>query len=131
MRIVFSNFCEGAAGLEPFLRGKDAEEGHFYGGGDADLLLLGFDFGEFGFGVEDFAAFAEFSGGDDGLLNEEALLASADGAATDFVAGVADGGIGVEAGLLLARFCGADFGFGLAERGIGFGGHFFYLIEGD
>jgi len=55
------------------------------------------------------------------LLDEEALLAAADGAAANFIAGVADGGIGIETGLLLAGFGGANFGFGLAESGIGFG----------
>ncbi len=65
------------------------------------------------------------------MLDEEALLAAADGAAANFVAGVADGGIGVETGLLLARFGGADFGFGLSQGGIGFGGKGLGFFEGE
>jgi len=65
------------------------------------------------------------------LLDEEALLAAADGATANFIAGVGDGGIGVEAGLLLAGFGGADFGFGLAEGGIGFGGQALGFFESE
>jgi hypothetical protein len=65
------------------------------------------------------------------LLDEEALLAAAYGAATNFVAGVADGGIGVETGLLLAGFGGADFGFGLSQGGIGFGGEALGFFQGE
>jgi hypothetical protein len=122
---------EVAADVEKFLGGEDAEESGFDGSFDADFLLLGFDFGELRFFGENVAAAREFSGGDNGLLDEEALLASADGAAANFIAGVADGGVGIEAGLLLAGFGGADFGFGLAESGIGFGGQALGFFEGE
>jgi len=120
-----------AAGVEKFLCGENTEERGFHGSFDADFLFLGFDFGELRFFGEDVAAAGEFSGSDDGLLDEETLLAAADGAAANFVAGVGDGGIRVEAGLLLARFGGADFGFGLAESGIGFDGEALCFFEGE
>ena len=108
--IILRNFCEVAARVEHFLRRKDADERHLHGGLDADALLVGFDGGELRLLAEDLAAEAKFASGDDGLLDEETLLAAADGASADFIASVADGGIRVEAGLLLACFGGADFG---------------------
>ena len=94
-------------------------------------MFLGFDFGELHFFGEYVAAARELSPGDYGLLDEEALLAAAAGAAPNFVAGVGDGGIGVEAGLLPTGLGGADFGFGLAEGGIGFGGQALGFFEGE
>ena len=102
-----------------------------HGGFDADALFVGFDGGELRLLAEDFAAQAEFAGGDDRLLDEEALFAAADRAAANFVAGVADGGIGIEAGLLLAGFGGADLGFGLAEGGIVLARDGLDLVERD
>src|SRR5258708_6100738 len=128
---VLLDFGEVAADVEKFLGGEDAEEGGFDGGFDADFLLLGFDFGELRFLGEDVAAAGELSGGDDGLLDEEALLAAADRATANFIAGVGDGGIGVEAGLSLGGFGGADFGFGLAEGGIGFAGQALGFFENE
>lgn len=65
------------------------------------------------------------------MFDEEALLAAVNGAAANFVAGIADGGIGIEARLLVARFGGADFGFGLAEGGIGIRGELLSLLESE
>jgi hypothetical protein len=129
--IVLRNFREVAARVEHFLRGEDADERHLDGGFYADALLVGFNGGELCLLAEYFAAETEFASGDDGLLNEEAFFAAADGAAATFIAGVADDGIRVEAGLLLTGFGGADLGFGLAESWIVLARDILDLIEGD
>ena len=94
-------------------------------------MFFGFEFGEARLFVEDGATFAELAGSDDGLFDEEALLAAVDGAAANFVAGVADGGIGIKAGLLRASFGSTNFGFGLAKSGIGISRETLRVIESE
>ena len=129
--IVLRNLGEVAARVEHFLCGEHADECHLHRRFDADALFVGFDGGELRLLAEDFATEAKFAACDDGLLDEEAFLAAADGAAANFVAGVADGGIGIKAGLLLAAFGGADLRFGLAERGIVLTRDGLDLVESD
>ena len=99
-----------AARIEQFLRCEDANVSGLYRAFNAQLLLLGFELGKAGLLCKNTAGFSEFSAGDDGLLQEETLLAAVDGAAADFIPYVADGRIGIKAGLLSARLRGADFG---------------------
>ncbi len=128
---VAGDVREIAARVKQLLRRENAKEGHFHGAGDADALLFGFYDGELRLLAEDFLTQAQLAAGHDGLLHEKTLLATADGAAANFIGGVANGWIGVEAGLLAARIRGADFGIRLAKRGIGLLRDFLDLLEGN
>jgi len=101
-RRILLDFGQVAADVEKFLRGRGRAGTRFHGSSTRFFLFLGFDFGELGF-FERRRGCARAFRGDDGLLNEEALLAAADRAAANFVAGVATVD-GVEARLLLASF---------------------------
>src|SRR5262249_53779561 len=74
---------------------------------------------------------AQFSTGDDGLLDEEALLASTHRPASNLVAGVADGRIRIQSGLLAASVSSTDLCFGLLQGWIVLARELFQLFEGD
>lgn len=74
---ILSDVVEIPAGIEHFLGGEYSHESHPYSRFYTNALLVRFDGGEFRLVREDVTAEFEFASGNDGLLNEEALLAAA------------------------------------------------------
>ena len=71
--------------IRHLLCSQDSIERHFDGSFDAHLLFFSFDFGQLCVFVHQLTHTREFSGGDNGLFDEKALLAAVNLTASNFV----------------------------------------------